>query len=82
MVFDSSATPQRVAYQSSLSMGFSRQAYWNGLPLPSSGDPPDPEIKPTSPALAGGFFTTELLGKPDGWLRLLLLLSVQSLSHV
>ncbi|CAI9164456.1 unnamed protein product [Rangifer tarandus platyrhynchus] len=42
-------------------MGFSRQEYWSGLPFPPPGDLPDPGIKPgslTSPALAGGFFTT------------------------
>ena len=39
-------------------MGFSRQEYWSGLPCPSPGDLPDPEIEPASPALAGGFFTT------------------------
>ena len=66
-----------VVHQALLSVGFPRQEYWNGLPLPSSGDLPDPEIEPTYAALTGGFFTTELLGKPDGWLRLLLLSSVQ-----
>jgi len=40
-------------------MGFPRQEYWSGLPFPSSGDLPDPGIEPVSPALAGGFFTTE-----------------------
>ena len=45
------------------SMGFPRQEYWNGLPLPSPGDLPDPAIKPSSPALAGGFFTDEPPGK-------------------
>ena len=46
---------------SSLSMEFSRQESWTGLPFPPPGDLPDPEIEPkplTSPALAGGFFTT------------------------
>ena len=38
------------------------------MPFPSPGDLPDPEIKPTSPALAGGFFTTEPPGKPLGFL--------------
>ena len=47
-----------------LSMGSSRQEYWGGLPFPSPGDLPDPEIGPESPALAGRFFTTELPGKP------------------
>ena len=38
--------------------GIFRQKYWSGLPFPP-GDLPDPGIKPTSPTLAGGFFTTE-----------------------
>ena len=42
----------------------SRQEYWSGLPFPPPGDLPDPGIKPTSPALAGGFFTTAPCGKP------------------
>ena len=54
-------TPWTVAHQAPLSMKFSRQEYWNGLPFPSPGDLLDPGIKPVSlasPALAGGFFTT------------------------
>ena len=53
------ATPWTVARQTPLSMGFSRQEYWSGLPFPSPGDLPDPEIEPESPvppALAGRFF--------------------------
>ena len=46
-------------------MEFSRQEYWSWLPFPSPGSLPDPGIEPTCPALAGGFFTTELLGKPS-----------------
>ena len=46
-----------VARQAPLSLGFSRQEYWSGLPFPSPGDLPDPGIKPESPALASGFFT-------------------------
>ena len=45
-------------------MGFPRQEYWSGLPFPAPGDLPDPEIKPASSALVGGFFTTEPPGKP------------------
>ena len=45
-------------------MEFSRRDYWNGLPFPSSADLSNPGIKPRSPALSGGFFTTELPGKP------------------
>ena len=47
-----------VAHQAPLSMGFSSQEYWTGLPCPPPEDLPDPGIKPRSPALAGGFFTT------------------------
>ena len=46
-------------------MGFLKQEYGSGLPFPSPGVPPDPGIKPESPALAGGFFTTEPPGKPN-----------------
>ena len=45
------ATPWTVVYQSSQSMGFSRQEYWTGLPFPSPGDLPDPGIELGSPAL-------------------------------
>ena len=53
-------TSWTVAHQAPLSMEFSRQAYWNGLPCPSPGDLPDPGIEPSQapPELAGGFFTT------------------------
>ena len=50
-----------VSHQASLSMGFSRQEYWSGLPCPPPGDLPHPQAEPgslMSPALAGGFFTT------------------------
>ena len=46
------------ALEAPLSMVFSRQEYWSGLPFPSPGDVPDQGIKPESPALARGFFTT------------------------
>ena len=54
------ASPWTIACQAPLSMGFSRQDYWSGLPFPSPGDLPYPGIKPTSltsPALEGRFFT-------------------------
>ena len=56
-----SATLQTVTHQALLSMGFSRQEYWSGLPCLPPGDLPDPEIEPISlmsPALAGGFFAS------------------------
>ena len=53
-----------VNHQAPLSMGFSRQEYWRGLPFSTPGDLPDPGIKFGSPALAGGFLTTVPPGKP------------------
>ena len=44
-------------------MGFPRQEYWIGLPFSSPGDLPHPGTEPVPPSLAGGFFTTEPLGK-------------------
>jgi len=55
-----SATLWTVARQAPLSVGFSRQEYWSGLPFPPSGDVPNPGIEPLSfmsPALARKFFT-------------------------
>ena len=57
-------TPWTVAYQASLSMGFSRQEYWSGLPFPSPGDLPDPGIKPRSPTLQVDSLPSEPPGKP------------------
>ena len=48
-----------------MSVGFTRQEYWSGLPFPSPGDLPNPRIESASPALAGRFFTAKPLGKPD-----------------
>ena len=61
-----SAILYSVAHQAPLSMGFSRQEFWSGLPCPPSGDLPDPRIKPASlmsPALARRFLTTMPHGK-------------------
>ena len=54
-------TPWTVAHQAPLSMGFSRQKYWDRLPFPPPGGLPDPETELTSPA--GRFFPTEPPGK-------------------
>ena len=57
-VVSDSMTPWTVACPAPLSMGFSRQEYWSGLPCPPPRDLPNPAIKPVSPvapALAGGF---------------------------
>ena len=58
------ATAWTIAHQAPLSMDVFRQEYWSGLPFPPPRDLPDPGIQPASPALAGGFFTIEPLGKP------------------
>ena len=60
------ATPWTVARQAPLSMEFPKKEYWSGLSFPSPEDLPDPgtePLSPVSPALAGGFFTTEPPGK-------------------
>ena len=57
--------PMDCACQAPLSMGFSRQEYWSGLPFLLPGDIPDPEIKAMSPVFTGKFFTTEPPGKPS-----------------
>ena len=59
-------TPWTVAHQAPLSMGFSRQEYWSGLPFPPSGNLPNLGIELVSlasPVLVGGFFTTEPPGE-------------------
>ena len=72
-------TPWTVAYQAPLSMGFSGQDYWSGLPFSFPGDLPNPGIEPTSlapPTLAGGFLTTRATWEDQHTS------SVQSLSRV
>ena len=54
------ATPWTIVDQAPLSMGFSRQEYWSGLPFPSPGDLLDPGIEPGSPALQADSLLTEL----------------------
>ena len=63
-VVSDSVTTWAVTFQPPLSIEFSRQECWSWLLFPSPGDLPDPGIKPESPALAGGFLTTEPPGKP------------------
>ena len=79
-VMSDSAVPWTVAHQAPLPMEFSRQQYWSGVPLLTSWDLPDPELKSMSPislALAGVFFITiiaweaplQRLDKPQPILR-------------
>ena len=63
-------TPWTVAYQAPLSMGFSRQECWSGLPFPSPGDLPDPGIEPRSPALQAEALLSEPPGKLNSVLRI------------
>ena len=63
-IMSDSATLCTVALQAPLSMGFSRQEYWSGLPFPSPGDLPDPGIEPRSSALEADALTSEPPGKP------------------
>ena len=67
-------TPWTVAHQAPLSMGFSRQEYWSVLPCPSSGDFPDPGIKPVSPvapALQADSLPLSHRGSPNLYMFLL-----------
>ena len=60
----SNSLPWTVALQAPLSMGFTRQGHWSGLPFPSPWDLPDPGIKPGSPALWADSKPSEPPGKP------------------
>ena len=63
------AAPWTVAHQVLLSVEFSRQEFWGGLPFPASGDSPDPGIEPMSPAssaLANRFITTSATWETHG----------------
>ena len=66
-------TPWTVAYQAPLSMGFSRQEYWSGVPFPSLGDLPDPGIEPGSPTLEVDALTSELPRErqPSEWEKII-----------
>ena len=59
-LYQTHATPWTVACLVPLSIGFSSQDYWSGLPFPSPGDLPDPETEPRSPALQADVLLTEL----------------------
>ena len=79
------ATPWTVAYQAPLSMEFSRQEYWSGLPLPSPGDLPNPGVEPWCPALQADVLPSELPGKPKDQIveiKRLLLLKENLISQV
>ena len=78
-------TPWAVAHQTPLSMEFSRQEYWSGLPFPFPGDLLDPGIKSGSPALQADVLPSELPGKPKDQIveiKRLLLLKENLISQV
>ena len=58
-------TPWTTAFQTPLSMAFSRQKHWNRLPCPLPGHLPNPGIKPRSPTLQADSLPTDLPGKPN-----------------
>ena len=62
-------TPWTVAHQATLSLGFSRQEYWSGLPFPSPGDLSNPGFKPASPVPSRWFFTTGPQSGAQWWIR-------------
>ena len=62
-------TPWTVAHQAPLSMGFSRQEYWSGLPSPSPGHLPNPAIEPVSPALQTDSLPLSHWGSSKMWCR-------------
>ena len=62
-------TPCTVAHQAPLSLGFSRQECWSGLPFLSPGDLPNPGVKPRSPALQAESLLSEPPGKPEYIMR-------------
>ena len=66
------ATPWNVAHQVSLSVEFSRQEYWSGLPFPSSGDLPNPGTEPRCPALLADALHLSHQGSPESFLNLTL----------
>ena len=65
VVSNSFSTPWTIASQAPLSMKFSRQEYWSGLPFPSPGDLPNPGTEPTSPALQADSLSSEPPEKPN-----------------
>ena len=62
--------PGSAVHEAPLSMGFSRQEYWSGLPFPSPGDLLDPEMEPTSPALQADSLLLSYQGSPNFTIRI------------
>ena len=75
-------TPETTVHQSSLSTGFPRQEYWNGLPFYSPGDLPNSGIEPVYPSLVDRFFTTEPPGNPIMYLSKTKITAVEMRSNL
>ena len=76
MFKSNSATPQPVARQASLSMGFSKQEYWSGVPFPSQRDLSNPGIEPGSPTLQADSLLAEHQGSSNGFIKIYLYFSI------
>ena len=74
-------TPWTVAHQAPLSVGFSRQEYWSGLPFPSPGDLPNPGIK-SHVSCIGRWIITEPPGRPNNDIKLPKMLNMTNTSSV
>ena len=74
------ATPWTVACQATLSMEFSRQEHWNGLPFPSPGDLPHPGMEPESPALVCKFFFFFFTTEPPRKLKTIPVIKIMNIS--
>ena len=70
VVSNSFVTPWTIAHQAPLSMEFSRQEYWSGLPFPAVGDLPDPGIEPTSPPWQADSLPLSHLGSPYEYIHI------------
>ena len=68
-VSDSLQTPWTIVHQAPLSMGFSKQKYWSGLPCPLPGDLPNPGIEPRCPALQADSLPSEPTGQLAGFVK-------------
>ena len=66
-VVSNSVTPWTAGLQAPLSLEFSRQEYWSGLPFPSPGGPLNPGMESGSPALQADYLPSEPPGKPQSW---------------
>ena len=82
VISDFATIPWTVAHQAPLSMGFSRQEYWNGLPFPSPGHLPDPGIEARSPASLADSLPLSHPGKPNKYIETLKHIHIRTLIYI